>query len=101
MNDQPPRTTDDRLEEILQYLRKYDARQKRHAIWHNIGAFIRLLPVLITLYFFYYSYYHGAELLDMIIERSSQATVETYTKTMNSGSQSVQSLLEQFTNRAE
>lgn len=58
------------LSEIRQLLRKFEKRDKWRTFWGSIGGIVRLIPLLLTLYFSYYFYVHGEEMIADIMKKS-------------------------------
>lgn len=81
-----PQTTDERLDEILFHLEKFQARDKWRTFWGSIGGLVRLIPIAVTLYFAYYFYMHG----EQIIADAIEASTNSFSARMSSGASMMQ-----------
>lgn len=99
MDQKPPRTTDDRLDEILRYLQKFDHREKRRQFWRGVGGIIRLIPIILTVYFAWYFYQHGAEIMNDIMQKTINATTESYSERMQQSGDDLSDKLKELLNQ--
>lgn len=78
MKEQSPKTTGDKLDEILFYLKRMEHRDRIRMWGGTARSIVGLIPLLITLWLFWYLYAHGGDFMNQIIERAaSQAAAIT------------------------
>ena len=72
MKEQPPKNTGNKLDEILFYLKRIDHRDRIRMWGSYVHSFLGFIPLAITIWFLWYLYAHGGNLMNQIIERAAQ-----------------------------
>lgn len=72
MKEPPPKTTGDKLDDILFYLKRMEYRD-RVRMWGGIfHSFLGLIPLAITIWLLWYFYAHGGDFINQIIEQAAR-----------------------------
>ena len=61
--DHAPQGVEEKLDLIIEYLRRNDRRERWRVIGGTIRSIISILPILLVLWFAWYLQWHGKELL--------------------------------------
>lgn len=67
----PPTTTDEKLDQIVEYLHRMDRRDRLRTWGGFLHGLFSLIPVLILLWSVWYFYEHGDELLQKITKQAA------------------------------
>lgn len=72
----PTTTTDQKLEAILEHLQNMDRRDRIRTWGGFVRGVISIVPVFVLLWSVWYTYEHGAELLEMISKQAAKQAAE-------------------------
>jgi len=72
MNEQPHKTTGDKLDQILFYLKRMEQRDRLRMWGSYVRSCIGLIPLAITIWLLWYLYAHGGSLINQIIEQAAR-----------------------------
>jgi len=88
----PEPTVEDQLGEILEHLRRMDARDRLRTWGGFVRGIIAIVPLILLLWSAWYFVEHGAEMMKMIADTAASSAAE-YTKSQGTG------MYEQFMNQ--
>lgn len=90
----PDTSVEAQLSEILEHLRRMDARDKLRTWGGFIRGIIAIVPLILLLWSAWYFVEHGAEMMKMIADTAASSAAE-YTK--GQGQSMVDELMKQYT----
>jgi hypothetical protein len=77
---EPPKSNENaQLAEILYYLKLLYKKDRLHRRLGYIGSFIKMIPILFSIYFMIYVYFQGEKVLSTIIDTITEKTTSTFT----------------------
>lgn len=80
----PAPTPEEQLGEILEHLRRMDARDRLRTWGGFIRGIIAIVPLILLLWSAWYFVEHGAELMKMVADTAASSAAE-YTKSQGQG----------------
>ncbi len=76
----PPKTTDERLDLIIEYLNKMNKRDRLRTIGGFFRGIIGLIPIIFFLLSMWYVYEYGDQLLEKIAETAARQAAAVTTQ---------------------
>ena len=77
MTDTPaPKTTEQKLDVIVEHLENMDRRDRLRTWGAFFRSLISMIPIVLLLWSVWYTYQHGAELLEMISKEAAKQAAE-------------------------
>lgn len=94
----PPETTDERLDIIIEYMRRMDRREKMRSAGAFVSGMIRLVPIAIFLWGSWFFYLHGDSVIQNITEQAARQAAKIAGENANTMVQTIDAstLKEQF-----
>lgn len=87
MKHPPPKTNDEKLDHIVEYLRQMNHRDRMRTVAGFFSGLIRLLPIAIFLWSSWYFYQNGWDIMNKITTQAAQQAAEiTKDRVTNIGS---------------
>ncbi len=77
-----PTTIENKLDEIIEHLRKLDARDRLRTWGGLLKTLITIIPIILLLWSTWYFITHGQELMKMLSDQAASSAAQ-YTKTQS------------------
>lgn len=76
-DSQPPktRTTEEKLDLIVEYLHRMDRRDRLRTIGGTFRGILSIIPIAFFLFSIWYLYAHGQEVLQMISDEAAKSVI--------------------------
>lgn len=71
-----PQTTDERLDLIIEYMRRMDRRDKMRSVGGFINSLIRLIPLAIFVWSTWYFYQNGDDIMRNLTKQAAQQAAQ-------------------------